>query len=68
MQMFFNIAVEFVINLVVVHKVCSIPKYYYLEIRSLILGGTGPYQRTPANYAGGPGMNPNSTITLHAQK
>ncbi|CAF4437176.1 unnamed protein product, partial [Adineta steineri] len=24
-------------------------------------------QRTPANYAGGPGLHPNSTITLHAQ-
>ena len=31
-------------------------------------GGVGPYQRTPANYAGGPGPNPNSTITLYAQK
>ncbi|CAF4901181.1 unnamed protein product [Rotaria sp. Silwood1] len=30
-------------------------------------GGIGPYQRTPANYAGGPGLNPNSTVTLHAQ-
>ncbi|CAF4369331.1 unnamed protein product, partial [Rotaria sordida] len=30
-------------------------------------GGVGPYQRTPANYAGGPGPNPNTTITLHAQ-
>ncbi len=31
-------------------------------------GGIGPYQRTPANYAGGPGPNANSTITLDAQK
>lgn len=30
--------------------------------------GVGPYQRTPANYAGGPGPNANSTITLYAQK
>ncbi len=30
--------------------------------------GTGPYQRTPANYAGGPGPHANSTITLYAQK
>ncbi len=31
-------------------------------------GGIGPYQRTPANYAGGPGPHANSTITLYAQK
>jgi hypothetical protein len=31
-------------------------------------GGMGPYQRTPANYAGGPGPNANSIITLYAQK
>ncbi len=31
-------------------------------------GGNGPYQRTPANYAGGPGPHANSTITLYAQK
>jgi hypothetical protein len=31
-------------------------------------GGIGPYQRTPANYAGGHGPHPNSTITLYAQK
>jgi len=30
-------------------------------------GGIGPYQRTPANYAGGPGPHANSTITLYAQ-
>ncbi|CAF4287732.1 unnamed protein product, partial [Rotaria sordida] len=30
-------------------------------------GGVGPYQRTPANYAGGPGPHANTTITLHAQ-
>ncbi|CAF0949359.1 unnamed protein product [Rotaria sordida] len=30
-------------------------------------GGVGPYQRTPANYAGGPGSHANTTITLHAQ-
>lgn len=32
------------------------------------LGGASPYQRTPANYAGGAGPNANNTITLHAQK
>jgi hypothetical protein len=31
-------------------------------------GGIGPYQRTPANYAGGPGPHVYSTITLYAQK
>ncbi|CAF1508399.1 unnamed protein product, partial [Rotaria sordida] len=31
-------------------------------------GGVGPYQRTPANYAGGPGPHANTTITLHAQR
>ncbi|UJR38401.1 hypothetical protein I4U23_031070 [Adineta vaga] len=30
-------------------------------------GGIGPYQRTPANYAGGPDPHANSTITLYAQ-
>ncbi|CAF1170646.1 unnamed protein product, partial [Didymodactylos carnosus] len=30
-------------------------------------GGLGPYQRTPANYAGGPGPHANTQITLHAQ-
>jgi hypothetical protein len=30
-------------------------------------GGIGPYQRTPANYAGGPGSNANAQITLYAQ-
>jgi hypothetical protein len=33
-----------------------------------IQGGIGPYQRTPANYAGGPGPHANSQITLYAQK
>jgi len=30
-------------------------------------GGFGPYQRTPANYAGGSGPNANQNITLYAQ-
>ena len=30
-------------------------------------GGFGPYQRTPANYAGGTGPNFNQNITLYAQ-
>jgi len=30
-------------------------------------GGYGPYNRTPANYAGGAGPNKNQNITLYAQ-
>ena len=43
-------------------------RIHYNQPGGSIQGGVGPYPRTPANYAGGPGPNANSTITLYAQK